>query len=95
MLGVAIPGDIDPDLDGSVHPQKGGMSVSPGSMWHVPSHRRPYSMARGSTGPLTNRIYAIGEEIRSAGRLTVRPDPADPGRHAFVEPSQTYGARSL
>jgi hypothetical protein len=87
MLGVIIPDEIAPDDGGRVHPAAGGMSVSPDSMWNVPNHRRPRSMAGGSNGPLTNRIYAIGDEIAASGQLAVRPDHSSNHPHAFVEPS--------
>jgi hypothetical protein len=44
-------------------------------------------MGGGSNGPLTNRIYAIGDEIAASGQLAVRTDDRSNHPHAFVEPS--------
>lgn len=84
-LGARIPGDIDPDAQGVVHPRTGGMSVSPGSVWNIPHHRRPRGMGHGSTGPPGDQIF--GMEAFSGFRLCARPDPARPDKHAFVEPA--------
>ena len=86
-LGVRLNEDISPDENGRVNPGQGGMSVSPGSIWNVPSHRRPRGMARGSTGPANDRIYEVYEEAIVERRLLLRPDPKAPTRHAFVEPA--------
>lgn len=86
MLGVRVPGDIAPDAEGLVRPNTGGMSVSPGSIWNVPNHRRPMGMGRGSTGPGGDRIFAIGAPPLATARLTVRAAPDRPELHAFVEP---------
>ena len=87
-LGIRVGEDIAVDSDGWVQPGVGGMSVSPGSMWNVPSHRRPRGMAQGSTGHPHDRIYAIEEANVTAQHLALRPDPENPAKHAFVEPSE-------
>lgn len=87
-LGVRIPADICPS-NGTVHPETGGMSVAPGSIWNVPHHRRPRGLGRGSTGPIDDRIFSITGSAVVECDLTVRPDPAASDRHAFVEPART------
>jgi hypothetical protein len=84
-LGVRDPQDIRADGDGVVHPETGGMSVAPTSMWNVPHHRRPRGMGRGSTGPAADWVFAIADTALPAD-LAVRPDPEAPKVHAFVEP---------
>lgn len=37
----ADPADIVPDRGGDVHPETGGMSVTPGDPMGLPVHRRP------------------------------------------------------
>ncbi len=56
-LGVRAPEDIKPDAGGEVSPNEGGMSVSPGSVWNLPPHRRPRTMGRGSTGHAADEVY--------------------------------------
>ena len=85
-LGVRVPEDTCPDAEGQVRPGSGGLSVSPGSMWNLPNHRRPRGMGRGSTGNRQDYVYSIGEPDLLARALSVRPDPARPDKHAFVEP---------
>lgn len=87
-LGVRVPADIQPSSDGLVHPATGGMSVAPGTVWNVPNHRRPRGLAGGSTGPSGDRIYSIEEAPIHLNDLSIRPDPARPDRHAFVEPAR-------
>jgi hypothetical protein len=87
MLGVRVPEDIAVMPDGCVVSGSGGMSVSPGSLWYVPSHRRPRGLGRGSTGAPNDRIYRTASRTLSEGNLTLRADPAAPARHALVEPS--------
>ena len=85
-LGIRIPEDVQPGSSGMVLPVAGGMSVAPQTLWNLPHHRRPSTMGRGSTGPDQDRVLVIrGTGIHQVG-LTVRPDPALPARHAFVEP---------
>jgi hypothetical protein len=87
-LGIRVPADIKPDVAGNVHPGTGGMSVAPDSSLNVPNHRRPKAMGYGSTGPDDLRMYAIAKVRVSIGNLTLRPDPMQTTKHAFVEPSQ-------
>jgi hypothetical protein len=87
MLGVRIPEDIAPDESQFVWPETGGMSVAPGSMWNLPNHRRPRGMEGGSTGPSGDFVYGIEQTPILSEGLTIRPDPAVPQLHAFVEPT--------
>lgn len=67
-LGVR-PDEISVDGDGRALPGTGGMSVSPDSVWNLPNHRRPRGMGRGSTGPASDRVYAIREDALTAHAL--------------------------
>lgn len=87
-LGVRVPVDIKPDSGGDVHPETGGMSVSPDSFLNIPNYRRPKRIGHGSTGPDSLRIYAIGKDRVSIDNLHLRPDPVRIDKHAFVEPSR-------
>ena len=70
---------------GEFGPGTGGMSVSPGSYWNIPNHRRPSAMGKGSTGPRGDHMFAISVPPLLAQSLMVRRDPEYPERHAFVE----------
>jgi hypothetical protein len=74
------------DITGTFGPGTGGMSVSPDSPWFVPHHRRPRGMGRGSTGPVQDWIFAIGDPALDSASLSARLDPQSPERHAFIEP---------
>jgi hypothetical protein len=84
-LGVRVPLDIQIDSEGRVYPATGGMSVAPDSMWHLPHHRRPRGMGRGSTGPAIDWVFSLSQVSND---LTVRPDPDRPTKHAFIEPAE-------
>jgi hypothetical protein len=86
-LGVRVPDDINP-RDGIVEPGTGGMSVAASSVWNLPHHRRPRDMLRGSTGPAHDWVFSIPTAAVVEESLAVRPDPARPGKHAFVEPAR-------
>jgi len=99
-LGIRFPDpehpearfDIVPDSSGMVHPNSGGMSVSP-SIASLPVHaipRRLKSHYREARGSDTIRIWRIGDGPFADGlvseRLTHRVDP-DNAKHGFVEPA--------
>jgi hypothetical protein len=89
-LGVRIEGDfadIVPDDRGIVHPESGGMSVAPSSVWNVPNSRRPRGMGNGSTGPAGDAVFVISELAVTTDVLAVRADPVTPKEHALVHPS--------
>lgn len=86
-LGVRVPDDICPDAAGMVGPGLGGLSVSPGSIWNLPAHRRPRTIGRGSTGHAVDAIYETTPHALTPWSLVVREDPAAPRTHAFVEPA--------
>jgi hypothetical protein len=73
--------------NGFVYPRTGGMSATPDSIWNIPSHRRPRGMSMGSSGKITDRIYALANVAIPADKLKVRRDPKKPEMHAFVEPA--------
>ncbi len=73
--------------DGTFGPGTGGMSVSPDSPWHVPHHRRPRGMGKGATGPAEDWVFGIEQDALSPAALAARPDPSNPERHAFIEPT--------
>jgi hypothetical protein len=88
--------DIDPDREGVVHPEKGGMSVSP-RVEALPPHRLPRRLRDvyperfpNARAPNTLYCWSMGEGAFEAGRvaegLRLRVDPDDPERHGFVEP---------
>lgn len=95
-LGVRIPpdpyADVQPDASGMVLPGTGGMSVSP-SLAALPDSRIPKRFrpliprARGSND---RKVWSMGEGSFAAGSLTsdlcLRPDPAAPSKHGFIEP---------
>jgi hypothetical protein len=70
------------DLDGQVHPGRGGMSVVPDDPARLPPHFRP--VALGGFGKLP--VFGV-EATRLGEKLFYRPDPKKPTRHGFVEPS--------
>lgn len=84
MLGV-LPSETTA-ADGAFGPGTGGMSVSPDSLWHVPHHRRPRRMGRGSTGAAQDWIFAVDQDSLNAASLATRFDPNNPTMHAFIEP---------
>lgn len=85
-LGVRVPRDIEPDAEGRVRPNTGGMSVSPASIWNIPHTRRPRGLGRGSTGPAADRVYSINSTSLTRQELELRADPRAPTLHALVEP---------
>lgn len=98
-LGVRVPPnprvDLPVDPDGSVHPQTGGMSVSPAwrqlPFFLIPRRLRANGAA-GATGRNDLICWRLGEGPFDAGELTpdlsLRPDPQRPTAHGFVEPGQ-------
>ena len=87
MLG-ALPSETN-SPDGTFGPGTGGMSIAPDSPWHIPHHRRPREMGKGSTGPAQDWVFVIQNNELNSVELTARLDPRNPVRHAFVEPLVT------
>ena len=91
-LGVRSSIDIAPDASGDVHPNNGGMSVSPSlralPMFRVP--RRLQALVPGAAGSNSHAVWRMGEGPFVAGviaeRLQFRPDPQN-SSHGFIEPS--------
>ena len=83
QLGVRTKGtkiDLTPDVDGTVQPDTGGMSVIPDDPNDLPYHRRPISLEGSSTWP----VWVISSpDIVSP--LAIRP--TDP-KHWLIAPSR-------
>jgi hypothetical protein len=94
MLGVRIApnphADIPVDENGNVHPETGGMSVAPewrSLPWHL-IPRRLHRRGRGGNNLICWRLGAgVFEEAPLNADLALRPDPAAPAEHGFVEPT--------
>jgi hypothetical protein len=82
MLGARVPTDIKPDDAGLVHPERGGMSVSPDDPRNLPFFLLPLSL--GGKGALP--LFSLPAP-KLLPRLSYRPDPKSPRKHGFVEPA--------
>lgn len=80
-LGVRVPDDIKPDIDGLVHPETGGMSVAVGTPENLRPHRRPPSFGGRGKDPVFHLLLGSIEPD-----LSYRADPKDPESHGFIEP---------
>lgn len=85
-LGAAA-NDITVDEHGMVHPNTGGMSVSPNDPQNLPVHRKPPEF--GGTGK--DPVFTMNTEALPEG-LQYRPDPKDPATHGFIEPNSSMKA---
>lgn len=83
--GAPPEGDI-PIEGGVVRPGMGGMSVSPRPPKNLPRFRRPPEF--GGIGKDPAWQLETGD---LPGTLRYRPDPEQPERHGFVEPSRAVG----
>lgn len=81
-LGARLGIDIPADENGHVEPGTGGMSVAPGGYWNVPRHRLPHT--HGGTGK--DYLFGLNLDVLPE-TLVYRPDPDNPDRHGFIEPS--------
>jgi hypothetical protein len=90
-LGVRPVADIPVDEAGWVNPRTGGMSAAPDDPALLPPHVRPMTL-RGGRGKLP--VFSI-ERTSLPDALKVRPDPAHPERHLFVEPAHTMSLAGL
>ena len=84
-LGARVPRDIEPDDRGDVHPETGGMSVSPDDPRNLPQHRRPPSLGGPGKDPVF--VVFVIADVDVGASLVFRPDARNPGRHGFVEPA--------
>jgi hypothetical protein len=95
-LGVRVPPsdriDIEPDSQGHVLPQSGGMSVSSAPK-HLPVHRLPRRLKDqfpDASGSNEYIIWHMGEGIFTTSTLTeqlmLRTDHGTSPTHGFVEP---------
>jgi len=85
-IGVRTSGrrfDIEVSAAGFVQPEKGGMSVSPPPPENLEEHRRPPKY--GGTGK--DPVWELETDSMTSD-LAYRPDPLDPDRHGFIEPSR-------
>jgi hypothetical protein len=80
-LGARLDTDIEIDNAGQVHPDIGGMSVSPDDPEKLPKHRRPLEYGGSGRDP----VWVIDSD-NLGPRLRYRPDPYDPEGHGFLEP---------
>jgi hypothetical protein len=69
--------------DGFVEPETDGMSVSPPPPDNLPYFRRPPVFGGTSKDPIWELET---DELRE--ELGYRPDPDDPDRHGYIEPSR-------
>ncbi len=77
--GIDIPAQQPGD---AVVPGQGGVSVSPHDPANLPIHRRPQNLGGRGNDP----VWSI--DVNDLGPdLVYRPDPDDPARHGFLEPS--------
>jgi hypothetical protein len=84
MLGARAGIDVKPDAQDLVHPENGGISVTPDDPARLPPHLRPESL--GGFGRLP--VFAL--EMRQLGMsLAYRPSRRKPDRHGEIEPSMT------
>jgi hypothetical protein len=75
--------DIDVDEGGTVRPGTGGMSVSPPPPENLPEQLRPPRFGGYGKDPLWELdTDDLPPELR------YRPDPKNPTRHGFIEPSK-------
>lgn len=77
---VDVPAQVSTDV---VLPGQGGVSVSPFDPGNLPAHRRP----RGLGGRGDDPVWSIDAGDLGPD-LDYRPDPDDPSRHGFIEPSR-------
>jgi hypothetical protein len=85
-LGVRTGGrrfDIEVSSAGFVQPEKGGMSVSPPPPENLEEHRRPPKYGGIGKDP----VWEIDTEQMTSD-LAYRPDPSNPDKHGFIEPSK-------
>jgi hypothetical protein len=83
-LGVRPDIDIAVDDDGLVRDGFGGLSVSPDDLQRLPRHRRPPE--HGGTGD--DPVWKL-DLNDLPGRLIYREDETNPGKHGFLEPSES------
>jgi len=82
MLGIrlGVHGDIEVGDDGRVHPQTGGMSVTPDDPYRMDFARRPRALGGRSNDP----VWALDAALLPA-TLLYRTDA--PERHGLIEPA--------
>ncbi len=67
-----------------VHPESGGVSVSPPPPENLPEHLRPPEF--GGYGK--DHLFELDTD-KLPSELRYRPDPKNPTGHGFVEPSES------
>jgi hypothetical protein len=83
-LGIRPGHDIRANADDTVHPETGGLSVTPDDPARLPPHLRPSHL--GGRGALP--LFSI-EVAQLEAALTYRPDPKHPTMHGFIEPARS------
>jgi hypothetical protein len=81
--GLSDVAHIPTNDNGTVDPNLGGVSVSPGFPENLPRHRRPPK--HGGTGP--DPIWELTTEELPPS-LAYRPDDQLPDTHGFIEPAE-------
>lgn len=87
-LGACIPGDVNADVEGTVHPRTGGMSVTAANPRALPNHRRPPEWGGKGRDP----VFSI-EQANLGEDLDARPE-ASGSDHWFVEPARVMIAEN-
>jgi hypothetical protein len=82
MLGVRVPGDVQPDAAGFVHPGRGGMSVVADDPLDMQPWLLPIEM--GGTSK-RGSVYEL-DETAVAAPLALRPDRPP---HHLIEPGHS------
>lgn len=90
MLGARVPVDIAVDAEGNVHPQSGGLSITPDDPARLPPHFRPEALGGKGRFP----VFEL-EDADLPARLTWRRDARRPLKHGFVEPATEPFWRAL
>jgi hypothetical protein len=86
QLGACIPGDLDADVQGRVHPLTGGMSVTASNPRALPYHRRPQEWGGKGRDPV------FGTDASKLGDdLAPRVDD-EATSHWLVEPARIMPA---
>jgi hypothetical protein len=79
--------DIRADADGLVHPDTGGLSVTPDDPEKMYYRHRPVALG----GLSRHQLFSL-EPDRLGPKLRYRPDPDNPDGHGFIEPATSMPA---
>jgi len=105
MLGVRVAPasrcDIPVDSDDNVYPATGGLSVTPA--WKelpdflIPKRLKHHAKEASGSNKLVVWTVGTGPFVQApiTDGLILRPDPAKPTQHGFVEPARTITIHHL